>query len=598
SYPYAAISAFALHPLYGNIEDIAGEDHKISIQDIIDQKNHLNSFSGVDYEAVMNLKWKAYRTLYPVLKNSVFKSKEYKQFYQENQQWLKSYAVFCYLRDLNGTTDFSVWKSEHQFSSDLVEKLVDPKGKSFDHVGLHLFVQYFLHVQLKRAHEYANKHGIVLKGDIAIGVNKQSADTWVQPELYNLDQQAGAPPDDFAIKGQNWGFPTYNWKVMKQRGFDWWKLRFMQMSNYFDAFRIDHILGFFRIWSIPSHAVEGIMGKFVPAIPVHANELHSILKNISIDRLCSPYITNDVLNEFSQGRPELLHPFIYSTGNGSYAFKPEFSSQRLIEKYIKPGADTDQQTILQALYNLHSNVVLWRDDQDSNGFHFRFHAFKTISFQHLDADVQHALMQLYNDYFFHRQENIWEKEALDKLPDLKKCTEMLICGEDLGLVPSCVPEVMNSLGFLSMEVQRMPKQSNQSFFNPRYAPYLSVVTPSTHDMSTLREWWTENYGSSQLFYNEQLGQYGQAPKEATPSIIKGIIQQHLYSPAMWAIFQLQDLLAMSEKLRLKNPAEERINIPGDSKHYWRYRMPMLIEDLVREEDFNSDLRNNINSSHR
>jgi 4-alpha-glucanotransferase len=452
---------------------------------------------------------------------------------------------------------------------------------------------------LKNAHDYANSKGIILKGDIAIGVHRNGADTWTQPSLYNLDMQAGAPPDDFAVKGQNWGFPTYNWETMKADGFAWWRQRFQQMSNYFDAFRIDHILGFFRIWSIPAHAIEGIMGRFVPAIPVSRNEFEQMGVFIDNNRYCKPYITDAVIGQSAGHLDADVKYFLQSNGDTTYRFKSIFDTQRKIEDYFtSEGLDDSKKGLKQVLFNLHANVILWPDGDNKNGYHFRFNASKTLSFQHLNKHLQHQLSSLYDDYFYHRQEHIWKHEAIEKLPALKLCTDMLICGEDLGMVPQSVPAVMSSLGFLSMEVQRMPKQLNTSFFNPSHAPYLSVVTPSTHDMSTIREWWLEDHNKTQQFFNEQLWQHGKAPAAATSQIVRSVILQHLASPAMWAVFQLQDLLAMNNCLRLEDPYAERINVPGDPNHYWRFRMHMTLEELIKNDTFNQDLNYLISANHR
>jgi 4-alpha-glucanotransferase len=417
--------------------------------------------------------------------------------------------------------------------------------------------------------------------------------------LYNLDKQAGAPPDDFAVKGQNWGFPTYNWQVMKADGFAWWKQRFQQMSNYFDAFRIDHILGFFRIWSIPDHAVEGIMGKFIPAIPVYKHELENRGVHFDRDRFCSPYITDQVIWEMAAHLDQKIKSFLQHTSIGRYRFRDEYDTQRKLEKHFSCQEETqDMLELKQALFDLHANVILWDDDHQPDAYHFRFNIAKTISFQHLSAHEKHQLLELYNDYFFNRQDETWRKEALDKLPALKRCTEMLICGEDLGLVPRTVPEVMSNLGFLSMEVQRMPKKQNQAFFDPYAAPFLAVVTPSTHDMSTIREWWLEDKKQSQRFYNELLWQHGEAPEHASCHIVRAIILQHLSSPAMWSVFQLQDLFAMRDELRLEDPYAERINVPGDPKHFWRFRMHIPLEELIKNDTFNTELKTYINSCGR
>jgi len=599
SYPYAAISAFALHPLYASIETIAGKKYAKRIKSYLSRKDALNASTGVDYEAVMELKWDALTTLYQAMRDEVFQEAEYGNFFLENKSWLVPYAAYSFLRNKYGSADASTWGKYASFSDSLINELCAPGTKYFDAIALHYFIQYQLHLQLKNAHDYANSKGIILKGDIAIGVHRNGADTWTQPSLYNLNMQAGAPPDDFAIKGQNWGFPTYNWETMKSDGFAWWKQRFRQMSNYFDAFRIDHILGFFRIWSIPEHAIEGIMGRFVPAIPVSRDEFEQ--RGIFIDdkRFCKPYITEAVISKMASHLQEEVKHFLQPNGDSTYRFKSNFDTQRKIEDYFQIQEKNNvTEGLKQLLFNLHSNVVLWPDDTIKDGFHFRFNAAQTLSFQYLDAHTQQQLSALYDDYFYHRQEQIWKQEALEKLPALKLCTDMLICGEDLGMVPQTVPAVMSSLGFLSMEVQRMPKQWNMAFFDPQNAPYLSIVTPSTHDMSTIREWWLEDQKKTQQFYNEQLCQHGEAPVVATSQIVRSVILQHLSSPAMWAVFQLQDLLAMNDGLRLDNPFQERINIPGDPNHYWRFRMHMPIEGLIKNDTFNQELKYLISVNNR
>ena len=187
---------------------------------------------------------------------------------------------------------------------------------------------------------------------------------------------------------------------------------------------------------------------------------------------------------------------------------------------------------------------------------------------------------------------------MQKLPNLKRSTNMLVCGEDLGMVPHCVPDVMKNLGILSLEIQRMPKASHTLFTDLNHIPYMSVATPATHDMSTIRGWWTEDEKQSQAFYNEVLDHPGVAPAECDGTINKEIVLQHLYSPAMWSIFQIQDLLGMEEKLRRTDPNEERINVPADPHHYWRYRMHLSIEELIKQKDFSAELKSYITSSGR
>jgi len=439
-----------------------------------------------------------------------------------------------------------------------------------------------------------------------------------------MDMQAGAPPDDFAVNGQNWGFPTYNWARMKEDDYSWWRQRLEHMSRYFDAFRIDHILGFFRIWSIPMHATQGILGYFVPAVPLREEEFHRAGVGFNYERLCKPYITDAVLRHFFGEYAEAVRDaFLERTpdaghwsGGSPYVFKAAFDTQRKLEEFwslaeasasnkragrVKPDLTALPPTVREGLLALHANVILidvTPPEASEKAYAFRIDMEKTASFQLLPDGVKSALRELYVDYFYRRQDALWTREAMEKLPAIKRATRMLVCGEDLGMVPHCVPDVMRELGILSLEVQRMPKTAGQRFFHPKDAPYLSVVTPSTHDMSTLRGWWEENRALTQLFFNEVLGYEGIAPYFCEPWVCRLLLKQHLHAPALWAIFQLQDLLGMSHSLRRENPHDERINVPANARHYWRYRMHLTLEELQKADTFNAELHRLIVESGR
>ncbi|MEO7311943.1 MAG: 4-alpha-glucanotransferase [Chitinophagaceae bacterium] len=590
SYPYAAISAFALHPMFINLAQVAGEKHKAIMTPLSSKQATLNALPEVDYEQVTKIKNDTLKLLYAAMKASWQANEDWLAFYDYNRHWLLPYAVFCYLRDTNNTIEFANWGKYAIYNPAEIEKLASPKSKVYDKVAVHLFVQYQLHVQLSEAAAYAHQNDIVMKGDIPIGVYRNSCDAWVNPGLFNMDAQAGAPPDDFAIKGQNWGFPTYNWQQMQEDGFSWWKQRFEQMSHYFDAFRIDHILGFFRIWSIPMDAVQGILGRFAPAIPVFRSEFKDKGIWFDKDRYCKPFINDMVLRELFGIKAEWVKDnFVDNVKQEPYHLKEGFNSQRKLEAWFASQSQVDD-WIRDKLYDLVSNVVLIEEPGSTDEkFHPRISMDKTSSFRYLDINTQLLLTELYSNYFFDRQNHFWKQQAMQKLPALKASTNMLICGEDLGMVPDCVPGVMKDLGILSLEIQRMPKDPKQQFFHPAQAPYMSVVTPSTHDMSTIRGWWEEDRIATQQFYNNELGHSGPAPYFCEAAITKDIIVQHLYSPAMWSIFQLQDLLGMDGELRRENPAEERINVPANPRHYWRYRMHIYLEDLVKADGFNKTL---------
>ncbi len=600
SYPYSAISAFALHPLYININAI-GEGLNTKLTDLLYEKQkELNESEVMQYEEVIDLKLLLLKELHVLHGEACLATKGFKQYYKENKHWLDAYATFCYYRDVYKTADFKEWEANSVFDKEEIKKLCAKKSPAYHEISFYFFVQYKLHLQLKDAVDYAHSKGVVIKGDIPIGISRNSCDAWMAPDLYNMEWQAGAPPDDFTAAGQNWGFPTYNWKAMQADGFAWWKQRFQHMANYFDAFRIDHILGFFRIWSIPVTEVQGIMGRFVPCIPVHINEFGENGIWFDYERFCQPFITDEVLIEVFDNKSDYVKTeFLQTNEQGGYNLKPAFSTQKQVEKYFADSNAEEDIKLKEGLYNLISNVLLF-EQEGSYGqeFHFRIAIEKTSSFKHLIPHVQEKLNGLYLNYFYQRQDDFWYKEAMHKLPLLKAATNMLVCGEDLGMVPHCVPDVMKQLGILSLEIQRMPKNPEKAFFIPDEAPYLSVITPSTHDMSTVRGWWQEDYSTTQSFYNKVLGQHGAAPTACESWISRALVLQHLYSPAMWSIFQLQDLFGMSDSLRRNDIAIERINNPANPKHYWQYRMHIYLEQLLREELFNNELKGYIQNSGR
>lgn len=597
--PYAAISAFALNPLFLNLSAIGKlpEKNELQIQ-YIPKQAELNAQDLVPFLEVINYKLKYAKELYLNQKDKFLKNADFLAFFEKNAFWLVPYAAYCVLRDKNETNDYRKWKEFSMFEKSKIDEFVSSSQPHYDDVAVNYFIQYYLHVQLSDAANYAHEHGVVLKGDIPIGVNKNSVDTWVSPELFHMNMNAGAPPDMFAIKGQNWELPTYNWDAMKGTGFDWWKKRFAQMSNYFDTFRIDHILGFFRIWEIPEDQIEGIMGHLNPSVPIHVNEFAEKGAWFDYNRFCKPYITDHILWVLFQEQANWVKSNCLQIEDGwVLRLKPEYRSQAYVEKMYDEGKITEK--MKWGLFDLISNVLFF-EVEGSNGTQYypRYGMHFLSTYTDLDDYTKQKLDELYINYFYHRQDGNWYNSGMEKLPALKRATNMLICGEDLGMMTPCVTSVMKELGILSLEVQRAPKSNKIEFFHPSNAPYLSVVTPSTHDMSTVRGWWEEDRGVTQRFYNSQLGHWGEAPYFCEWWISRDILLQHLYSPAMWAIFQMQDLLGISEKVRRENPHEERINVPSNSKHSWRYRMHIKMEDLLEETEFNEELRNFIKQSGR
>ncbi len=586
--------------------EIGRLESEINQQIIEAQGRYLNTLAKIDYEAVMALKSRFFKLFYDQTKHEFLNNPDFLSFFETNEYWLRPYAAFSFLRDLFNTPDFSRWGEYCRPTPELLAQLTDKNLYHYDDIAVHYFIQYHAHKQLLGAADYARSKGIVLKGDIPIGIYRNSVDAWLNPDLYHMECQAGAPPDDFSTKGQNWRFPTYNWEEMSKDNYGWWQQRLRQLSNYFDAFRIDHILGFFRIWEIPETQVEGLLGYFNPSIPYYRDEIQN--RGIWFDdkRLCKPYIREHFLYErFGDLTEHVKYNYLIPTSPGWYELHPDYDTQRKVEEHLPVEPDTSPEMririehITKGLFSLISEVLFVEaPGTDGNAFFPRHTLHFTRSYQELDHHTKHIINQIYLDYFYHRNEEFWRSKAMEKLPVLKKATNMLLCGEDLGMVPECVPSVMNELGILSLEVQRMPKDPKITFGHPAAYPYLSVATPSSHDTSTVRGWWQENIAQSQKFYNEILGNYGEVPWECNSGIVRQIIVQHLYSPSMWAIFAIQDLLGMDDNLRLQDANAERINQPGNPNHYWRYRMHLNLEEMITKSEFNTFIREQIQASGR
>ena len=519
SYPYNPNSTFALHPQFLHLPAVGvkvDEEYKAL-------QAELNALDQIDYERVNDTKLALLRKAFAKTFKKLSAKKEYQAFVEKNAHWLLPYAAFCVLRDLNGTPDFSQWKGYAKYNKKKVAALCEEHKEDID---FWCFVQYHLDLQLSEVCAYAHSKGVVFKGDLPIGISRTSVDAWLYPELFHMDSQAGAPPDAFSADGQNWGFPTYNWEKMAEDGYAWWKSRLAKMSEYFDAFRIDHILGFFRIWEIPLWTKSGLNGYFNPALPIPAYELQA------------------------------------------------------------QGFDVDDFDLFM------------QDPRQEGHYHLKIGAKQTQAYYFLDAYRRAAYDRIYDDFFYRRNNEFWKEKAMQKLPALLDSTGMLACGEDLGMIPATVPQVMEDLRILSLEIQRMPKSVEETFAHPANYPYLSVCTTSTHDMNPIRAWWEEDREVTNDYWHMILGNQGEAPCFCEPWICRQILEQHVWSPAMLTILPLQDWLSMDAGLRRENPDSERINVPANSRHYWRYRMHLTLEQLAGAEDFNKTLTDMIAASGR
>ncbi|XP_026425002.1 4-alpha-glucanotransferase DPE2-like [Papaver somniferum] len=602
SYPYSSLSVVALHPLYLRVQALSKDISKEIKQEIMDAKERLDG-KAVDYEATLATKLSIAKKIFSVEKDSVLTSSAFKKFFSENEEWLKPYAAFCFLRDFFETSDHSQWGRFSQFSKEKLEKLVSKDTVHYGIICFHYYIQYHLYLQLSEASAYARKNRVILKGDLPIGVDRNSVDTWVNPNLFRMTTSTGAPPDYFDKNGQNWGFPTYNWEEMSKDNYAWWRARLTQMSKYFTAYRIDHILGFFRIWELPEHAVTGLVGKFRPSIPLSQEELEK--EGIwDFDRLCRPYIRQEMLQEkFGDSWSVIASNFLNEYQKSCYEFKEDCNTEKKIVSKLKEGDGKSwlesEVNIRSELFDLIKNVVLIRDPEDARKFYPRFNLEDTSNFQALDDHSKNVLKRLYHDYYFQRQETLWSENAMKTLPALLNSSDMLACGEDLGLIPNCVHPVLQELGLLGLRIQRMPSESGVEFGIPSQYSHMTVCAPSCHDCSTMRAWWEEDEERRSRFYKTVVGSSEEPPSTCVPEVAHFILRQHAEAPSMWAIFPLQDLLALKEEYTKSRPAaEETINDPTNPKHYWRYRVHVSLETLMNDKEIKTKIRSIVQSSGR
>ena len=562
SCPYNVASAFALHPHYIDLEAAGTLRSKEHMTQFMRRRQELNALPYSDYEAVDRVKSEYLQELFADRGKSVTATKDYKDFVAANAEWLKPYAG---------------WRKDEK--------------QAFVY-----FTQYLLHQQLKAAADYAREKGIVLKGDMPIGIRRKSVEVDTHPEYFHLDSQTGTPPDAFSRDGQNWGFPTYQWG---EELYGMLRKRLAHLSQYFDALRLDHVVGYFCVWEIPADAVSGALGHFSPSLPLTVDEIEYFGLPFRKDFYTRPFINDRLIDRlFGIHADYVREHYLVRKAYNLYELKSAYATQQQVAASFATRNDENSLWIRDGLMRLIANVLFVEDPRQQEMYHPRIGILNEPVYDALSEDEKSAFVRLYNNYFYQRHAFFWGQQAYKRLSAILQGNRMLMCAEDLGQVPDCVETTLDQLRVLSLEIQQMPKHYGFDFAHLEANPIRSVCTITTHDMAPLRLWWQESPERRQRFYVTMLQKEGRAPEQLPAHLAEEIIARHLYCPSMLCVLSIQDWLAMDGELRRRLPQEERINVPDDPKNRWQYRMHLTIEQLMKATKFNNKVRVMIQRSKR
>jgi 4-alpha-glucanotransferase len=439
-------------------------------------------------------------------------------------------------------------------------------------------------------------------------MNEDSVEIWAHSEYFRSDLRAGSPPDGDNPTGQNWGFPIYNWENLKATDYRWWKERLHHAAQYYHAYRLDHILGFFRIWAIPEGEATGFLGKPIPYSGITMENLKKAgFSKERIRWMAEPHIKTDVVQNAVNGDYLYAHGLLRKVADrvGTeelWLFKAEIQSEADIRRYglpleaeaalrqkwtdrmlVKAGKDLHGNTVYTAAY-LYRNTTAWRTLSEDEQ--------KQFSLLVEEKEVQ--------------QNRLWAKQAEDILSELCTSVDMQPCAEDLGAKPAALPKVLEKLHILSLRVFRWEREweKNGAPFIPlQEYPKNAVAVTSVHDSSTMRQWWEQELSyADMLSFFEALHIDGnvrtalcpiEGEKPAyTSDLAAALLSALVKVPSIFAVFPIQDWLGLIiDELRTLNGQNERINVPGTvSDSNWTYRLPFPIEALGKNKELVKRLR--------
>jgi 4-alpha-glucanotransferase len=584
SSPYSALSAFALHPLYLNLDALpGGERHAAEIRDFRENAPR-GRFS---YQQVLAFKLEIIEKVCAENAKAIAADKTFAQWRKANP-WVIPYSVFTALKKQHANAPWASWGDMASPSAAQVTAWWEA------HLPLCMpaeWVQFQLETQLASASHALEKQGVFLKGDLPILMSRESADVWAERAFFDLTGIAGAPPDMFSPDGQNWGFPIYDWESLGREGYRWWKDRLKQAGKFFHVFRIDHVLGFFRIWRIPQGEVTGLLGRFSPSSSLSREGLASIgFDNERLRWLSVPHVSGAEIAAALGGSADHVTAAYLRRIGGENLFNiaPEYDSESAVHALDEPPA------VKAFLLSWHGNRALL--DDGTGGFSPAWYLESKKGYQGLSAEEKNRLGNLVGQRRRESEEG-WETTGRRLLSVLQGATDMLVCAEDLGDVPRCVPRVLDSLGILGLRIVRWAREYETTppgrpapFIPPSRYPLLSVCTPSVHDTSTLRGWWEEDAAERELFFRS-LGEQGACPPRMQLPLLSKIMAHCAGAQSLLCMFQVQDLLDLDQELWSADPGTDRINVPGTvTEQNWTWRMPVSVEDLSRRTGLRGKIR--------
>jgi 4-alpha-glucanotransferase len=596
SSPYSALTVFALHPLYVRIGDIP--EVQAGSAELRQKAKALGREFGGEkrfpFEKILRAKMELLREIYAANAADIARKAEKGGAlgkWIEQNLWVKEYAVYRRLKEANGEKSWQGWIASRQVSAADIETLWNDGGLRREHL-FWAWLQEILDAQFSKAAAAVAAKGILLEGDLPILINEDSCDVWAHPEYFHGDLSAGAPPDMYSLEGQNWGFPTYNWETLAKTDYDWWRKRLKAAEKYYGAYRIDHVLGFFRIWACPRKDNSAALGRFIPYQAVTKAELTALgyddgrIRWVSRPHVPTGEVWDALRNNwgriFTESEIVEAAEKVFTTAldrigtEELWLFKDSIKGEKDIAALgLHPAAQN-------YLFTAWQNRMFL--EYEKGRFFPIWYYWKSRAHASLSNEERAKLEELLDK---HRTDSevVWEKQGKKLLTLLCESSPMLPCAEDLGAVPECVPRVLAKLKVLGLRVVRWHRQwgkPGEPFVPFEDYPELSVCTPAVHDSSTLREWWERE--ADQDVYSGFIG-YPSLPRIYNPGVAKVILQRIAAAASRFRVFQVQDLLHLSPPWYAEDPASERVNVPGTVTPFnWTYRLPAPMAEIGKDED--------------